>query len=927
MLANAACAAERLVGAAVAYQPLLNEPVYAELLASEFTYVTPENATKWSALQPNNPNEWDFTEADAIIEAAIAQQQRIKGHTLVWHNQLPAFVNDMSAQELKRALRKHIERTVKHFRGKVDSWDVVNEAIADDGTLRNSVFLEKLGESYIGEAFREARKHDKQAKLYYNDYGIATINAKSDGVYSLVASLVDKRVPIDGVGFQMHIDARFAPTKQQILDNFARFADLGLSINISELDVRIAELAGSQAEKRAIQQQIYHTVVSACVETPACDAVTTWGFTDRHSWIDSTFGPDDPLQFDENYQKKPAYYGMVDGFVGLEPDAAGAAPNLVYSGSFETDAGGWFGFGIAGVGLSDVAHTGHQSGLATGRTDTWQGPAFNLNSLVSPAWEYDASLFVRLNGAASDAARLTLKTRCRGESDQFTNVASGTATDGGWTELSGTLMVPDCELEEVTLYVEGPAAGVDVLVDDAQLRPRAEPLGPNVVSNGEFEADTSGWFGFGPATITHSTAQAFAGTGSALVTTRSANWQGPATNLLPVATIGATYRLGAFVKLANAASAPINLTVKSVCDGTESFTQVASNTANDLNWVELTGSYQVPPCTNLTELTMYLEGAPAGVDFYIDNVSAEQRLSIPVAEPPAAYNVVGNGGVELGTSDWAGQGIGFNQTSAFVHSGSFAGVGSGRTAAWQGPGVNLPGGEASYALSIFALQNSTETIILRMSAKLTCGGSDSFHFVGQTSAAPATWVPISGNLNIPAGCERALVYIEQGDGTTFPDIYVDDFVGTPTSIVNLAGNAGVEVGTSNWQGFGAGFAQTSAFVHSGSFAGVASGRTDSWQGGSYFMATGAGSYSVSLFALHTASESINLLLSAKLVCNGVESFPTLASATVAGETWVELAGTLNVPVGCTTVQPYVQQSGGSVFPDIYMDDITVLLAD
>src|SRR5690606_28601824 len=117
---------------------------------------------------------------------------------------------------------------------------------------------------------------------------------------------------------------------------------------------------------------------------------------------------------------------------------------------------------------------------------------------------------------------------------------------------------------------------------------------------------------------------------------------------------------------------------------------------------------------------------------------------IPVVDPPVAFNVVGNGGVELGTGGWQGQGIGFSQTTAFVNNGDFAGVGTGRTASWQGPGASLPGGEASYGLSIAALQDSVETIDLRLSAKLTCGGSDSFHFVGQGTAPPGTWIELAG---------------------------------------------------------------------------------------------------------------------------------------------------------------------------------------
>ncbi|HEX9620935.1 MAG TPA: endo-1,4-beta-xylanase [Polyangiaceae bacterium] len=927
ILPSAACSTGRWVGAAVAFAPLTGEPPYAELLAREFNYVTPENATKWGSLQSDDPEVWDFTQADAIIDAAVAAGQQIKGHTLIWHSQLPAYVNDsLTDAELVRAMRRHIATTVKRYKKVIDGWDVVNESFNGDGSYRDTVFHRKLGEDYIPRAFRMARQADRNAELYYNDFGIETINAKSDAVYALVSDLVARRVPIDGVGFQMHLDARFPPTTEQFVENFARFAELGLSINISELDVRIAQVSASPAEKLALQQQIYHRVASACVMTPTCSAVTTWGFTDRHSWIDSTFGPDDPLPFDDDYVAKPAYYGMVDGMLGLAPDPAGTAPNLVASGSFEVDARGWFGFGIAGTSVTDAAaHTGSKSGIGAGRTATWQGPAVNLNQLVQPAFEYDASAFARIAGASSDVLRMTLKTRCAGESDSFMGLASAQGSDSGWVELTGTFTVPDCTLEEVTLYFEGPAAAVDILVDDVAVRTRGEPLGPNVVSNGDFETGVGGWFGFGSVTVQHSTTEANTGTGSAFVTGRTATFNGPGHNLLPEVILGATYRFSGFVKIAGAASATAQLTVKSRCDGVDSFRQIGQVTANELGWTEISGSYLVEPCA-LSELTLFAEGPPAGVDIFLDDVSVRQRLSVPVQEPPEAYNVLGNGGVELGTSGWTSFGGGaFAQTTDFVRSGSFAGVGMNRTASFQGPSALLPTGEASYALSIHALQNSAETVNLVLTGRRTCDGASTFHFIGSTSAAPATWVNITGNLSVPAGCTLVQIYVEQNGGSTFPNIYVDDLVATPTSVVNLAGNPGLELGVAGgWQGFGVTFVQTAAQVHSGSFAGVATGRTASFQGGSYFLPTGVGDYSISIFARQDGGSALTLLLSAKTVCNGVESFLTLASLSAPSGTWVELQGSIGVPPGCTSVQTYVQQNGGSAFPDIYLDDITIL---
>lgn len=921
-LANAACAAGRLVGTAVRADALANDPTYASLLGEQFSYVTPENEMKWGSLQPSGPNTWDFTQADFIVDNAKSEGQAVKGHTLIWHNQLPSFVDDsLSAKELRKLIKRHIHETVKHYRRDVLAWDVVNEAIGDDGQLRDSVFSRKLGDSFIADAFKEASEADGDAKLYYNDYGIETINAKSDAVYSLVKGLKRHHVPIDGVGFQMHVDARFAPSVADLTANFKRFTDLGLDVNVSEMDVRVAGLTGTRSDKLAAQQQIYHRVVAACVATARCKAVTTWGFTDRYSWVDSTFGADDPLEFDDNFARKPAYYGMVDGFVGLAPDAPGVAPNLVANGSFESGTDGFSGFGIAGTELTTVAHTGKQAGIGKNRTDTWQGPAADVTAFVKAGWEYDASVFARIEGAASDTLRATLKVSCDGANDQFLTVASATGSSSAWTELAGRVTVPFCTVNSATLYVEGPAAGVDVLIDDMKLRPRGEPLGPNVIANPGFETDTSGWNGQG-ATLTTTTAQKHSGAQSALVTSRTQTWQGPLYNLLPVAQRGATYQLDAFVRVDSATSQPAQLTVKSTCDGATSFTAIANGTATNTDWLELTGSYQVPTC-NLTELAVYAEGPAAGVNMYVDDVSVQQRLSVPVVQPPAQFNLLANGGVELGNDGWGGFGASFVRSTAKAHSGSFSAQGTGRTATWQGPAVNLPTGAGTYTVSAYALQESGANLDLILSASVTCNGVQSFPTVSAKTTQSGQWMQMSGTLQMPAGCTTAQLYVQQNGGSTFPDLYLDDVSVLAADVQNLIGNSGLELGTNGWQAFGATLSRSSNFAHSGSFSALSSGRSATWNGPSAFSPTGQGRYSVSLFALQNSGASVGLLLSASMTCGGVQSFPTIGSATTASGAWTSLSGNLDVPASCTNVQIYVQQNGGSTFPDVYADDLKV----
>jgi GH35 family endo-1,4-beta-xylanase len=195
----------------------------------------------------------------------------------------------------------------------VRAWDVVNEAIADNGPgLRDTVFRQKLGDQYIADAFRLARQADPQALLFYNDYGGEGLNQKSDRIYELVQGLRAQGVPIDGVGLQMHITATNPPSEASIAANMRRLASLGLSVNISEMDVRIRDVSGTMQARLDVQKSVYRSIVSVCVAEPQCDGVTFWGFTDAHSWIDAQFGADDPLLFDEQYAAKPAYYGVLD---------------------------------------------------------------------------------------------------------------------------------------------------------------------------------------------------------------------------------------------------------------------------------------------------------------------------------------------------------------------------------------------------------------------------------------------------------------------------------------------------------------------------------------------------------------------------------------------------------------------------------------
>ena len=310
-LREGARASGKLVGAAVK-SGLLADSRYSGVLGRHFNYLTAEYEMKWDAIERARGNR-EFGAGDAIVGFGQALGMQIKGHALIWHGSVPGWLAALPAADFRVAFETHVRSVVEHYRGRVVAWDVVNEAVADDGSgLRDTVFRQKLGDQYIADAFRLARQADPQALLFYNDYGGEGLSAKSDRIYSLVQGLRAQGVPIDGVGLQMHVTATGRPSDASIAANMRRLASLGLSVNISEMDVRIRDVPGTLQTRLDVQKSVYHSIVGVCVAEPRCDSVTFWGFTDAHSWIDAQFGADDPLLFDDQYAVKPAYFGVLD---------------------------------------------------------------------------------------------------------------------------------------------------------------------------------------------------------------------------------------------------------------------------------------------------------------------------------------------------------------------------------------------------------------------------------------------------------------------------------------------------------------------------------------------------------------------------------------------------------------------------------------
>lgn len=287
---------------------------YAETLAREYNMITPENDLKFHRTQPEK-GQFRFDRGDAYIEFAKEHKQLVRGHALIWHRSTPDWVKEIvwTRDELIEVMREHIKTVAGHYKGKLYCWDVVNEYFEEDGSLRKSIWSDTIGPDYMELAHKIAREADPTAKLIVNDYNISEINKKSDAVYEWIKDAKQRGVPVDGVGFQMHVRADWKFDADEFAKNLQRFADLELEIHVTELDVRIEE----PVTKEKLQQQakLYGDILQVCLNQPACKNFVMWGVTDRMSWVPWTFrGFNDALIFDRDFQPKPAYDQLINTF-------------------------------------------------------------------------------------------------------------------------------------------------------------------------------------------------------------------------------------------------------------------------------------------------------------------------------------------------------------------------------------------------------------------------------------------------------------------------------------------------------------------------------------------------------------------------------------------------------------------------------------
>ncbi|MFG4003252.1 endo-1,4-beta-xylanase [Flavobacterium aquidurense] len=316
------------IGMAIKASQLTSGSPYDVILKNEFSSISAEYEMKMDQISTAS-GVYNWTVADKIVAYGNSNGINVHGHALVWHNSVPTWLKNFSGTDAEFALevKKYITDVVTHYAGKVKSWDVLNEAVDDNGgAMRNTIFLQRMGANYVKDCFQWAKNAaiaagDTKLLLFYNDYATSTNIPKQDKVFSIVDDLKASNL-IDGVGFQMH-NNYLSPTKAQIETDLNKAVAKGLKIHVSELDIQVNQsndITTFTNERRLLQKEKYKEIVKIYNALPAASkyALTVWGMKDNESWIPFSTelnhpGDDWPLLYDSNFAIKSSHTGFLEG--------------------------------------------------------------------------------------------------------------------------------------------------------------------------------------------------------------------------------------------------------------------------------------------------------------------------------------------------------------------------------------------------------------------------------------------------------------------------------------------------------------------------------------------------------------------------------------------------------------------------------------
>jgi len=308
------------LGVSIDAELLLKNKVYRNLVAKEFNSITAENNMKMYRIHAEQ-NRYDFAMGDSIVAFAQRNKMRIHGHTLVWFDGTADWLKKFKGTdvEFSNEVKKHIQTVVSHYKGKVNSWDVVNEYLSHNGdSVRNCVFSRRMGNDYMAQCFRWAHEADSNALLIYNEYGMEWSESKLLGVIRIANDFKKRGIPLDGLGVQFHL--KIFNSNERIAHVLKELSKTGLKIHISELDMMVnttnsASLVYNDSLKKA-QQEKYLFVFDAYrkyIPDNQKYGITFWNVGDKDTWLRPTYKiMEYPLLFDENYERKAVYNALLD---------------------------------------------------------------------------------------------------------------------------------------------------------------------------------------------------------------------------------------------------------------------------------------------------------------------------------------------------------------------------------------------------------------------------------------------------------------------------------------------------------------------------------------------------------------------------------------------------------------------------------------
>lgn len=283
-----------------------------KIINSDCNILVYENNMKFGILRPNK-KFWNWSDIDLLVKYAQENKIAIKWHTLFWHQQNPPFVSSSwTREEALAVMEEHITTIMSRYKGIISEYDIVNEMFNEDGSMRENVWYKTIGPDYIEHALIKAHEVDPEAKLYLNEYSNEEKgHPKADAMYNFIKDLKERGVPINGVGMQLHLDTTIPSNEEAIKANLERYNELGLEVSFSELDIR-TPTGEKQAEFDKKQNEMWRMIYRLASEMPNVKSVITWGISDKHSWVPSTFaGKGDALLYDKKLQPKPVYKDII----------------------------------------------------------------------------------------------------------------------------------------------------------------------------------------------------------------------------------------------------------------------------------------------------------------------------------------------------------------------------------------------------------------------------------------------------------------------------------------------------------------------------------------------------------------------------------------------------------------------------------------